>query len=455
MRLAWFFASLSAGLLLTGCPPPSDSLQSADAVTNESQGARAGQPGAELAQASKDQPDLSVSVSHDVTIALDPAPTKEGGNLFMAGFIEIDEAIGAPHEGAFPDHYLPAAIWVSDFPWSGKLGLVPGLHYFARYGHSALPQPGDRVSEPLTVPGSADKALAFVVQGRPKMLTELGRRIDAGVPEERPDGTLSPFRAPPGQETLDVPFVISLGDGLEKAPGPYRIAVVGFSATEGSLLPAANQEPDYLWAGQPSEATFPRSVTLSIPKELTVLIFASIGEGFSFDESVLRGAFLPPTSSVEGTVNYALDERGGSQGGKGSRPRIEADPEVAYEPVSLTIDLGSNLRKLKPSGQLLVIGTRSGPEGRDSQRPAFYWSSEGIYSRWPTKLDIMVPSDLDVRILLDQNGNMTPDAGDVTGEILPMFEAPESAVMTFVLDRPYKDEPTRDLEQDPFPGSSR
>ena len=836
-RFVWLFACLSTGLLLVGCEP-SDSFQPADGARTGSPGAGSGQPGSGSDEGPESLVDLTVAVSHDVSIALDPAPKKEGGNLFLAGFIKIDEAVGAPHEGAFPDHYLPAAIWVSDFPWRGELELVPGLHYFARYGHGALPQPGDRVSEPLKVPASADEALEFVVQGRPKTLNELGRRIDAGVPEEMPDGTLSPLRSPPGQEILDVPFVINLADDLEQEPGPYRIAVAGFSVAEAGLVPTEVQKPVYLWTAQPSEAAFPKSVVLPIPKGLSVLVFAAMGDGFAFDESALRGdflpprtevggsvsyvlkempaadpgrttsppdqevvdvpfvielgsgieksrgmyqvavvgfsveedsplptedeeptyrwvgprsetefprkvvlpipkgltvlvsaavgpefsfdesalrgaflpprdsaggtvryilqkasadpgrssstpgqevidvpfvielgsglegargayrvgvmgfsvegdsplptdeeeptyqwtgqpseaafprsvtlpipkgltvlisaaaapefsfdesalrgaflpprdsaggtvryilqkasadpgrssstpgqevidvpfvielgsglegargayrvgvmgfsvegdspvpavdqkptyqwtgqpsdaafprsvtlpipkgltvlvsaaagpeftfdesalsgAFLPPATEVTGSVRYSLEKSGSDEGGKGSSLRLEADEGVAYEPVALTVTLGSGSPKKKPSGRLLVIGTRSGPEGRDSERPAFYWSSEEIYSRWPTKLEALVPSGLDVRIVLDQNEDMSPDSGDLTGDILPTFEVPESGGMEFVLDRAYNallaaeaaaaaeaEQATRDLVTEPFPGTSK
>jgi hypothetical protein len=209
-------------------------------------------------------------------------------------------------------------------------------------------------------------------------------------------------------------------------------------------------------------------VTLPIPKGLTVLVSAAAGPEFTFDESALSGAFLPPATEVTGSVRYSLEKSGSDEGGKGSSLRLEADEGVAYEPVALTVTLGSGSPKKKPSGRLLVIGTRSGPEGRDSERPAFYWSSEEIYSRWPTKLEALVPSGLDVRIVLDQNEDMSPDSGDLTGDILPTFEVPESGGLEFVLDRAYNallaaeaaaaaeaEQATRDLVTEPFPGTSK
>lgn len=132
--------------------------------------------------------------------------------------------------------------------------------------------------------------------------------VQLGVREER--SLADPVAPPslPGQEILEVPFVIEFGPGLEAQGELYRVAVVGFSVSGRDTLPAAAQEPSYLWVGKPSVVGFPRSVTLPIPKGLTVAVFVGPGNGAPSSGSDHRGAFLPPMKSVGDPVRYVVDD---------------------------------------------------------------------------------------------------------------------------------------------------
>jgi len=268
-----------------------------------------GAEGAELLSVpSASQVELGEKVLRPVSIMLNPVPEQGGGNLFLSGFAEVDESSGVPREGAFPAHSLPVALWVSEFPWTGEVEVIPSLYYFARYGYGALPEPSNRTSQSKRVPEVADGTLEFIVRAPPGLAGPVTGRTDSDPSSLEKGSGLNLVRSPLGQVILDVAFVVELAPTVANEVGTHRLVVAGFEASAKSPLPAAEQPPAFLWFGEPSEAPFPREVVVPIPKGLAVLIFAAKGDDFDFSESALRGAFLPPMVSVAGSVRYVLGE---------------------------------------------------------------------------------------------------------------------------------------------------
>ncbi|GEM_PF-3061066 len=90
-----------------------------------------------------------------LTVEVDPAPEQTGGNVFYAGFAELDPNSGGPPRGQPPTDYGMVATWVAEFPVTAEIELSPGLHYFGMYGFGSHPQPGDRMGELVTLAAGA------------------------------------------------------------------------------------------------------------------------------------------------------------------------------------------------------------------------------------------------------------------------------------------------------------
>ena len=224
-----------------------------------------------------------------------------------------------------------------------------------------------------------------------------------------------------------------------------RIIVSGSrSGPEGQ----ASEKPSFYWASNQVHSKWPARLDVQMPAQLDVRVLLDQNGDHGPDPGDLTGAvlsmFSPPPS---GQLEFKLD-----------RPysiadEVEADEGVTYGAVDLTVELASALLGSKPAGRIVVLGTPAGPEGQDSEKPPFYWASKEIYSEWPVSLEAQMPSGLDVRVLLDQNGGRGPDGGDLTGAVLPMFSPPKSGQLEFKLDRPYSVTEDTNFNEEPFPGS--
>lgn len=99
-----------------------------------------------------------------LTVKVEPAPTQAGGNIFYAGFAELDPKSGGPPRGETPNDYGLLVHWASTFPATEEVELVPGLHYFAMYGMGDHPSPGDRMGSLVQLTEGATE-LTLTVSG--------------------------------------------------------------------------------------------------------------------------------------------------------------------------------------------------------------------------------------------------------------------------------------------------
>jgi|GEM_PF-3967545 len=79
-----------------------------------------------------------------------PRPEDNGGNVFLAGFLEMDSN-GLPAAGLIPSDYQQLGVWVQTWPYRREVQLVDGLYYYVQYGYSEAPSVEDRVSNYFSV----------------------------------------------------------------------------------------------------------------------------------------------------------------------------------------------------------------------------------------------------------------------------------------------------------------
>ena len=391
-----------------------------------------------------DTTNLAPKVKVRVELKMTPPPKKSGGNLFLAGFVEIDEQRGTPKKGSFPDHYIPVAIWVDEFPWKGELELVPGLHYFARYGHSSFPEPRDRSSWPLQAPGKSGKSLVFDIGSVTQLSGQAQEELNAAnLLPVGPDGQVLPLRNLRNSDTVNVAVRLTLAKDLTVAPGPKRIGVVGFDAGPKTGSAAKNQEPVFLWSSKPQDLRFPGETSVPIPTGLSFMLIVATSEGFNFSEDDLTGDLSPAIKSSTKRLTYPLDSRYGAVANS-DQPETAVKPTeflaakgVDYTKVRLKLALEGGLKSSQAKGHLFIIGTPEGKEASSEEKPAFLWASDAPLSDWPAEVETLMPSGLDVMLFLDLNGDRAPDVGDLGGPRLDSFTPPKDSKLTYTFTGPW------------------
>jgi hypothetical protein len=123
----------------------------------------------------------------EVVFELDP-PLEDGstrGNLFLAGFSEIDEEMQMPARGAQPLDFRTVKLGIKRWPHTEELELSTDLYYIAMYGPGENPAPTDRMSPMFQLPASGGEAVVFTIGDPPN-------RENAGPAEggEAPGGEM-------------------------------------------------------------------------------------------------------------------------------------------------------------------------------------------------------------------------------------------------------------------------
>ncbi len=86
------------------------------------------------------------SVDGVLTVTFEPPPEELGGSIFLTGFSEVDGVSGMPERGSTPIDFSTATINLDSANFEAEITLIPGLHYFAMYGHGDHPGPEERMS---------------------------------------------------------------------------------------------------------------------------------------------------------------------------------------------------------------------------------------------------------------------------------------------------------------------
>lgn len=88
----------------------------------------------------------SRAIFSNLVVSFDPLPTDLSGSIFLTGFQDVDDSNGMPVRDSAPTDFNTIATDLVELPFDEEISLVPGLHYFAMYGHGAHPEPSDRMS---------------------------------------------------------------------------------------------------------------------------------------------------------------------------------------------------------------------------------------------------------------------------------------------------------------------
>ena len=155
-----------------------------------------------------------VSVERRLTVNFDPPLSDLGGSIFLTGFSSVEEATGMPDRESDPVDFNTVTDDLNTAPFEAEVSLVPGLHYFAMYGHGIHPEPEDRMSTGAIF-SEGDEALELTIGAltTPLVDEDEDRRIQAyarwsASEVENPDGSQlgasDQMSTPPMQNTREM-----------------------------------------------------------------------------------------------------------------------------------------------------------------------------------------------------------------------------------------------------------
>ncbi|MEE2827606.1 MAG: hypothetical protein VX498_00340 [Myxococcota bacterium] len=405
-------------------------------------------------------PGHELKADRAIEIHVDPAPDKPGGNLFLAGFKELDKATMAPEHGAAPDDFVTVAVSVPSLPWAGEVKLRPGLSYFALYGHGDFPDQGDRVSKGNQVMNTGSDALVFRIGPKTAPPSE----PDTVAPKPGPIESV----LPPGMETtevkLDLAVEVSVDEqgrkvvhdekGLATKVGTSRLLVLGFEPIETPAPgPEPEQEPSYVWASPTLMEALPTQVVVPMPHGLEVVVILSASGSLDVSEQDLRGSLLPATESWPGALSYNLADTMRSSTAEAPSP-FHQEPGVQSSKVKLTVTIPWKMRLplRRPKGKIMIIGSKHDQGVEAAAKPDFFWMSEEVGPSWPVTIDAVLPHNLDVLIVVDLDDDKTPGTADLGGEMLKLFSPPATGALEYPITGHYQPLKRGAEQNESYPG---
>lgn len=259
-----------------------------------------------------------------------------------------------------------------------------------------------------------------------------------------------PPAAPPEPATPGAPSPVRLTLTVDDPPAVGAVTVAGVRAAQlaGDWIEAGSQ-PAFWWS-RPAGPIEP-SMTLDVPLADGLHYFAVIS--VDGDDLPDRGDFIGgpvPHLAAGAALDIAIDRRFGFH--IAAPPAADAAPPPPSAPTSQAVELSLDGVKA-PTGpvSVLVLGhvpPRDRPESEEAP-PSYVFRSERRALSFPATLELPLPAGLEVRIVLDVDGDGRAGAADLASEPQPAFSPPTGGgAAPFVIVGPFT-EPSAAFQDPP------